>query len=163
MCSIQKKNSAKFRYSYNRYTNKLSMLKQNRILPFPLIVLVAIFIFRIWLLTPFALALLFCLSFFTLKMRCDERFSHAFTACGCVFEEITLVGSYQGNYFENATTCSNRTLKTTVATQLYKVFFYIFTRNGSSLKSSSPSLLLLSSLVESKHFYQKKLYRALGN
>jgi len=47
-----------------------------------------------------------------LKLRCDERFTHAFTACGCVFKEITLVGSNQGNYFENAT------LKTTVATQL---------------------------------------------
>jgi len=36
----------------------------------------------------------------------------------CVFKEITLVGSNQGNYFENATDCSKRTLKTTVATQL---------------------------------------------
>jgi len=34
-------------------------------------------------------------------MRCDERFTHAFTACGCVFKVITLVGSNQGNYFEN--------------------------------------------------------------
>ncbi len=42
----------------------------------------------------------------------------AFTACGCVFKEITLVVSNQGNYFENATACSKRTLKTTVATQL---------------------------------------------
>ncbi len=55
----------------------------------------------------------------SLKLRCDERFTHAFTACGCVFKEITLVGSNQGNYFENATECSKRTLKTTVATQLY--------------------------------------------
>jgi len=53
------------------------------------------------------------------KLRCDERFTHAFTACGCVFKEITLVGANQGNYFENATACSKRTLKTTVATQLY--------------------------------------------
>jgi len=37
------------------------------------------------------------------KLRCDERFTHAFTACECVFKEITLVGSNQGNYFENAT------------------------------------------------------------
>jgi len=29
-----------------------------------------------------------------------------------------LVGSNQGNYFENATACSKRMLKTTVATQL---------------------------------------------
>jgi len=39
----------------------------------------------------------------SIKQRCDERFTHAFTACGCVFKEITLVGSNQGNYFENAT------------------------------------------------------------
>jgi hypothetical protein len=52
------------------------------------------------------------------KLRCDGRFTHAFTACVCVFKEITLVGSNQGNYFENATACSKRTLKTTVATQL---------------------------------------------
>jgi hypothetical protein len=49
------------------------------------------------------------------KLRCDERFTHAFTARGCVFREITLVGSNQGNYFENATACSKRTLKTIVA------------------------------------------------
>ncbi len=55
---------------------------------------------------------------FNLKLRCDDRFTHAFTACVCVFKEITLVGSNQGNYFENATACSKRTLKTTVATQL---------------------------------------------
>jgi hypothetical protein len=53
-----------------------------------------------------------------LNLRCDERFTHAFTACGCVFKEITLVGSKQVNYFENATACSKRMLKTTVATQL---------------------------------------------
>jgi hypothetical protein len=58
-----------------------------------------------------------------LKLRCDERFTHAFTACGCVFKEITLVGSNQGNYFENATACSKRTLKTTVATQLKEQYF----------------------------------------
>jgi len=52
------------------------------------------------------------------KLRCDERFTHAFTACGCVFKEITLVDSNQDNYFENVTACSKRTLKTTVATQL---------------------------------------------
>jgi len=46
-------------------------------------------------------------------------FTHAFTARGCVFEEITLVGSNQGNFFENATACSKCMLKTTVATQLY--------------------------------------------
>ncbi len=52
------------------------------------------------------------------KLSCDSRLQRAFTACGCVFKEITLVGSNQGNYFENATACSKRTLKTTVATQL---------------------------------------------
>jgi hypothetical protein len=55
------------------------------------------------------------------KLRCDDRFTHAFTACGCVFKEITLVGSNLGNNFENATACSKRKLKTTVATQLYKI------------------------------------------
>jgi len=30
-----------------------------------------------------------------------------------------LVGSNQGTYFENATACSKRTLKTTIASQLY--------------------------------------------
>jgi len=53
-----------------------------------------------------------------LKLRCDERFTHAFTACGCVFKEITLVGSNQGNSFEFATACSKSMLKTTVATHL---------------------------------------------
>jgi len=51
-------------------------------------------------------------------MSCDERFTHAFTACGSVFKEITLVGSNQGNYFENASACSKRMRKTTVAMQL---------------------------------------------
>jgi len=52
------------------------------------------------------------------KLCCDERFTQAFTACGCVLNEITLVGSNQGNYFENATAYSKRTLKTTVAAEL---------------------------------------------
>jgi hypothetical protein len=46
-----------------------------------------------------------------LKLRCDERFTHAFTACGCVFKEIMLVAANQGNYYENATAFSKRTLK----------------------------------------------------
>jgi hypothetical protein len=37
-----------------------------------------------------------------LKLRCDKRFTHAFTVCCCVYKVITLVGSNQGNYFENA-------------------------------------------------------------
>jgi len=52
-----------------------------------------------------------------LKLSCDNRFQGAFAACSCVFKVITLVGSNQGNYIENATACSKRTLKTTVATQ----------------------------------------------
>jgi hypothetical protein len=48
------------------------------------------------------------------KLRCDERLTHAFTACSCVFNEIISVDSNQGNYFENTTACS----KTLVATQL---------------------------------------------
>ncbi len=52
------------------------------------------------------------------KLSYDSHFQHAFTACVCVFKVITLVGSNQSNYFENANTCSKCTLKTTVATQL---------------------------------------------
>jgi len=54
-------------------------------------------------------------------LRCYRRFQRVFTSCSCVFKVITLIGSNQGNYFENATEFSKRTLKTTVATQL-KVF-----------------------------------------
>jgi hypothetical protein len=53
------------------------------------------------------------------KVRCDSRFQRAFIACSCVFEIITLIGSNQGNYFKKANACGKRTLKTTVATQLY--------------------------------------------
>ncbi len=52
-----------------------------------------------------------------LKLSCDSRFQRTFTACSCVFKAITLVGSNQGNYFENTTACIKCTLKTTVATQ----------------------------------------------
>jgi hypothetical protein len=51
-----------------------------------------------------------------LKLGCDMLFQLAFTACGCVFKVITLVQSNQLNFFENATACSKRTLKTRVAT-----------------------------------------------
>jgi hypothetical protein len=56
----------------------------------------------------------------SLKLCCNEHFTHALTARGCVFKEITLVATKQGNYFENenATACSKRMLKTIVATQL---------------------------------------------
>jgi hypothetical protein len=58
-----------------------------------------------------------------LKLHCDEHFTHAFSACICVFKELTLVDSNQGNYFENATACSKRMHKTTVATQLKAISF----------------------------------------
>ncbi len=41
-----------------------------------------------------------------------------FPTCVGVFKVITLIGSNQHNYFENANACSERTLKTTVATHL---------------------------------------------
>ncbi len=53
-----------------------------------------------------------------IKLRCDTRFQHAFTACSCVFKVITLVWANQRNFFKNATTCSKRMRKTLVATQL---------------------------------------------
>jgi len=34
-------------------------------------------------------------------------------------KKLGWLGSNQGNFFENATACSKRKLKTTVATQLY--------------------------------------------
>ncbi len=55
------------------------------------------------------------------KLCCDSRFQRAITACSCVFKVITLIGSNQGNFFENPTACSKRTLKTTVATQLKEI------------------------------------------
>ncbi len=55
----------------------------------------------------------------TLKLCCDTRFQHAFSACGCVFKVNILVSANQRNFFENATTCSKRMHKTLVATQLY--------------------------------------------
>ena len=46
------------------------------------------------------------------KARCHTRCKDAFTACFCLFKEVTLVGSNQRNYLENTNTCSKRTLKT---------------------------------------------------
>jgi len=47
-----------------------------------------------------------------------DALRRAFYACVySVFKVITLVGSNQCNYFENATACSKRMRKTTVATQ----------------------------------------------
>jgi len=41
-----------------------------------------------------------------LKLSCDNRFQRALTACTGVFKVITLVGSIQGNYFENVSACA---------------------------------------------------------
>jgi len=57
-------------------------------------------------------------NFLSFKLRWDSRFQHAFTACSCAFKVITLIGSNLGNYFENATKCNKRMLKTRVATKL---------------------------------------------
>jgi len=43
-----------------------------------------------------------------IELHCDERFKHAFTACTCVFKEITLVWVNQRNFFENANACVKR-------------------------------------------------------
>ena len=50
--------------------------------------------------------------------RCHMRFQRAFTACCCIFKEITWVGSNQRRYFENAYACNKRKLKTRVATRI---------------------------------------------
>jgi len=74
-----------------------------------------------------------------LKLSCDSRFQRGFTACSCIFKVITLVGSNQGNFFENATTCSKRMLKTRVATQLKWSFSFFpnsFWRTQSSGRNS---------------------------
>jgi len=76
------------------------------------------------------------LSSMHLKPRCDDRFQHVFTAWGCVFKVITLVGTNQGNYFENATKGCKRTVKTRVATQL----------NGRALRTSGINLCLCSNV-----------------
>jgi len=57
-----------------------------------------------------------CRKYREIKLRCDSRFQRAFTACSCVFKVITLIRANQRNYFENATACNKRTLKTLVAT-----------------------------------------------
>jgi len=57
-----------------------------------------------------------------LKLHCDSRFQRAFTACSCISKVITLLRANQGNYFENATACSEHTLKATVAMQLQGPF-----------------------------------------
>jgi len=53
----------------------------------------------------------------SLKLSYDSRFQRAFIACVCIFKVTTRLWTNQDNYFENATACSKRTLKTTVATQ----------------------------------------------
>ncbi len=59
-----------------------------------------------------------------LSISSKAALRHAFSACGCVFKEITLVWANQRNFFENATACNNatacskRTPKARYATQL---------------------------------------------
>jgi hypothetical protein len=61
-----------------------------------------------------------------------------------------LIGSNQGNYFENATACSKRTLETTVATQLKGPF----TRAVSTfLISILIGIFLLKMQHTGLHFY----------
>jgi len=50
-----------------------------------------------------------------IKLRFDTRFQRTFTACICIFKEITLVLADQLYFFENTNACNKRTLKTTVA------------------------------------------------
>jgi len=57
------------------------------------------------------------------------RFQREITVPGCVFNVITLVQANQRNYWENATTCSKRTLKTLVATQLKFCFVSVKASN----------------------------------
>ena len=56
------------------------------------------------------------LQFESFKPSCDKRFQCDFSAC--VFKVITLVWDNQSNFFENATPCSKRMLKTCVTTSL---------------------------------------------
>ena len=62
----------------------------------------------------------------SLKPSCISRFQRAFTAYVYVFKEMTLVSSIQRYFFDNATACSKRTLKTRVATSLntHNTFFF---------------------------------------
>ena len=52
------------------------------------------------------------------EIKCFKaKLQRSFSTCFyCVFKVITLVGSNQRNFFENATACSKSTLKTTVTT-----------------------------------------------
>jgi hypothetical protein len=63
-----------------------------------------------------------CYLGYQFKLSCDSRFQCAFTACSCVFRVI--IGSNQSNFFENATVCSKRMLKTRLATQLYEIVLF---------------------------------------
>jgi len=82
----------------------------------------------------------------SLKLRCDTRFQRAFTACSCVLKVITLVWSNQRN-FENATACSKRIPKTTVATQLKPCIALSAHIKDLSKKSKSSQHFLLSVLL----------------
>ncbi len=59
----------------------------------------------------------------SLKLHCDTHFQRTFNACRYVFKVITLVSANLRNYyFENTTSCSKRSQKTRVATQLDSIF-----------------------------------------
>jgi len=63
-----------------------------------------------------------------------------------------LVCSSQRNYFENATACSKRTLKTTVSSQLYKQLLrqYSFAKKLAS-QTVIREKLLKSTFVQKRH------------
>jgi len=79
------------------------------------------------------------------KLRCDGRFQRAFIACCCIFKVITLVWANQDNFFENANTYSKRTLKTTVATQLYFTYTnnYTYTNTITDTDTYGQFLIIL--------------------
>jgi len=70
----------------------------------------------------------FCFGAFLFEPDCYPKedvikaeLQQSFSTCVHFFQEITLVGSNQRNYFENANACSKRMLKTNVATQLKNI------------------------------------------
>jgi len=61
---------------------------------------------------------------------------------------ITLIGSNQGNYFENATACSKRMLKTRVAAQLQYHVSKVQTTLTLSLTAKNNGFETLHCIVE---------------
>jgi len=96
-----------------------------------------------------------------LKLRCDRRFTHAFTACSCVFKVITLVWSNQRNFFENATTCSKRMRTTLVATQ-FNFFEEMLLRRSKSCLSFLNSRFPWSRILYWR-LAANSLFQFLGN